>query len=133
MRSIRAAAVGTVTLSLALAATACGGGSSSGGSGDSPKTLTYWASNQGASIAQQLCDKSDLMAVFGPVNSSVALAEEPIYNRCGLPELISYASAVKITNLVVLDDVVAFDLDATFDNGAVKGHFAATPCASLSD
>ncbi|MBP0457212.1 ABC transporter substrate-binding protein [Streptomyces montanisoli] len=52
MRNIRAAAVGAVTLSLALAATACGGGSSSeGGSNDSPKTLTYWASNQGASIA----------------------------------------------------------------------------------
>ncbi|NED35304.1 extracellular solute-binding protein, partial [Streptomyces sp. SID8499] len=51
MRSIRAAAVGAVTLSLALAATACGGGSSTGGgSNDSPKTLTYWASNQGASI-----------------------------------------------------------------------------------
>ncbi|GAA2485628.1 sugar ABC transporter substrate-binding protein [Streptomyces longisporus] len=52
MRSIRAAAVGAVTLSLALAASACGGGSSTGGgSDDSPKTLTYWASNQGASIA----------------------------------------------------------------------------------
>ncbi|MER6073827.1 sugar ABC transporter substrate-binding protein [Streptomyces sp. NPDC001817] len=52
MRSIRAAATGAVTLSLVLAATACGGGSSSGGgSDDSPKTLTYWASNQGASIA----------------------------------------------------------------------------------
>ncbi|MFI5975563.1 ABC transporter substrate-binding protein [Streptomyces sp. NPDC051452] len=52
MRSIRAAAVGAVTMSLALAATACGGGSSGGsGSNDSPKTLTYWASNQGASIA----------------------------------------------------------------------------------
>ncbi|MEU7413740.1 sugar ABC transporter substrate-binding protein [Streptomyces sp. NPDC042638] len=52
MRSIRAAAVGAVTLSLALAATACGGGSSAGGgSNDSPKTLTYWASNQGASVA----------------------------------------------------------------------------------
>jgi multiple sugar transport system substrate-binding protein/raffinose/stachyose/melibiose transport system substrate-binding protein len=39
-------------MSLALAATACGGGSSTGGgSNDSPKTLTYWASNQGASIA----------------------------------------------------------------------------------
>ncbi|MEU6350940.1 sugar ABC transporter substrate-binding protein [Streptomyces sp. NPDC047072] len=50
MRSIRTAAVGAVTLSLALAATACGGGSSTGGSNDSPKTLTYWASNQGASI-----------------------------------------------------------------------------------
>ncbi|MER5755470.1 sugar ABC transporter substrate-binding protein [Streptomyces sp. NPDC002088] len=51
MRSIRAAAVGAVTMSLALAASACGGGSASGGgSNDSPKTLTYWASNQGASI-----------------------------------------------------------------------------------
>ncbi|MFJ3336880.1 ABC transporter substrate-binding protein [Streptomyces sp. NPDC086766] len=51
MRSIRAAAVGAVTLSLALAASACGGGSpTGGGSGDSPKALTYWASNQGASI-----------------------------------------------------------------------------------
>ncbi|MEU0335843.1 sugar ABC transporter substrate-binding protein [Streptomyces sp. NPDC006193] len=52
MRSIRAAATGAVTLSLVLAATACGGGSSTeGGSNDSPKTLTYWASNQGASVA----------------------------------------------------------------------------------
>ncbi|MGW2381648.1 ABC transporter substrate-binding protein [Streptomyces sp. NPDC001658] len=51
MRSVRAAAVGAVTLSLALAASACGGGSATnGGSDDSPKTLTYWASNQGASV-----------------------------------------------------------------------------------
>ncbi|MFH8798997.1 ABC transporter substrate-binding protein [Streptomyces sp. NPDC017936] len=52
MRTIRAAAAGAVVMSLALAATACGGGSSTdgGGSDDSPKTLTYWASNQGASI-----------------------------------------------------------------------------------
>ncbi|WP_030422323.1 sugar ABC transporter substrate-binding protein [Streptomyces sp. SCSIO 75703] len=51
MRSIRAAAVGAVTLSLALAASACGGGSATGGgAGDSPKTLTYWASNQGAGV-----------------------------------------------------------------------------------
>ncbi|MFF3905679.1 ABC transporter substrate-binding protein [Streptomyces sp. NPDC001848] len=51
MRSIRAAATGAVTLSLALAASACGGGSSTGGGSDtSPKTLTYWASNQGASL-----------------------------------------------------------------------------------
>ncbi|MFG2549904.1 ABC transporter substrate-binding protein [Streptomyces sp. NPDC048581] len=51
MRSIRAAAVGAVTMSLALAASACGGGTSTGGGpDDSPKTLTYWASNQGASI-----------------------------------------------------------------------------------
>ncbi|CAL9380421.1 ABC transporter substrate-binding protein [Streptomyces sp. enrichment culture] len=51
MRSIRAAATGAVILSLALAASACGGGSSTGGgSNDSPEELTYWASNQGASI-----------------------------------------------------------------------------------
>ncbi|KOU39447.1 ABC transporter substrate-binding protein [Streptomyces sp. WM6378] len=52
MRNIRAAAIGAAALSLALAATACGGGSATGGgSNDSPKTLTYWASNQGASIS----------------------------------------------------------------------------------
>ncbi|MEU3280832.1 ABC transporter substrate-binding protein [Streptomyces antibioticus] len=52
MRTIRAAAAGAVVMSLALAVTACGGGSSTDGEGsnDSPKTLTYWASNQGASI-----------------------------------------------------------------------------------
>ncbi|MFH0177542.1 ABC transporter substrate-binding protein [Streptomyces cacaoi] len=52
MSTIRAAAAGAVVMSLALAATACGGGTSTdgGGSNDSPKTLTYWASNQGASI-----------------------------------------------------------------------------------
>ncbi|MEU8991953.1 sugar ABC transporter substrate-binding protein [Streptomyces sp. NPDC048558] len=51
MRRIRAAAVGAVTVSLLTAVTACGGGSSAGGgSNDSPKTLTYWASNQGAGI-----------------------------------------------------------------------------------
>ncbi|MFF1448340.1 ABC transporter substrate-binding protein [Streptomyces sp. NPDC058274] len=51
MRRIRAAAAGAVTVSMLTAVTACGGGSSSGGgSNDSPKTLTYWASNQGASV-----------------------------------------------------------------------------------
>ncbi len=51
MRRIRAAATGAVMLSLALTASACGGGSSTGGgSNDSPKELTYWASNQGAGI-----------------------------------------------------------------------------------
>ncbi|MGW0422288.1 extracellular solute-binding protein [Streptomyces sp. NPDC003015] len=51
MRRTRAAAAGAVTVSLLTLVTACGGGSStSGGSNDSPKTLTYWASNQGASI-----------------------------------------------------------------------------------
>ncbi|RSS35522.1 ABC transporter substrate-binding protein [Streptomyces sp. WAC08241] len=47
MRRIRAAVTGAVTLSLVLTATACGGGEDSG---SSPKTLTYWASNQGASL-----------------------------------------------------------------------------------
>jgi multiple sugar transport system substrate-binding protein len=51
MRSIRAAAAGAVTVSLLAALTACGGGSSTGGgSDDEPKTLTYWASNQGPSV-----------------------------------------------------------------------------------
>ncbi|AJE87018.1 sugar binding protein [Streptomyces albus] len=43
------AARGAVLLALALAVPACGGGTDTGGgSNDSPKTLTYWASNQGA-------------------------------------------------------------------------------------
>ncbi|MFZ3495459.1 ABC transporter substrate-binding protein [Streptomyces sp. 5.8] len=52
MRRIRVAAVGAVTLSLVLGAAACGGGGSTDGSGsnEQPKTLTYWASNQGASL-----------------------------------------------------------------------------------
>ncbi|MGW1411076.1 ABC transporter substrate-binding protein [Streptomyces sp. NPDC002403] len=51
MRRIRVAAAGAVTLSLVLTAAACGGGSTSGsGSNSQPKSLTYWASNQGASI-----------------------------------------------------------------------------------
>lgn len=50
MRRIRAAAVGAVTLSLVLTAAACGGSTGGAGSNENPKTLTYWASNQGASI-----------------------------------------------------------------------------------
>jgi multiple sugar transport system substrate-binding protein len=51
MRRIRAAAIGAVTLSLVLTAAACGGGTSgSEGSNEQPRTLTYWASNQGANI-----------------------------------------------------------------------------------
>jgi branched-chain amino acid transport system substrate-binding protein len=53
--------------------------------------------NQGASIAQKLCDNAGLLAVFGPVNSSVALAASPIYNRCGLPMITSYASNPEVT------------------------------------
>ncbi|GAA1367087.1 ABC transporter substrate-binding protein [Streptomyces beijiangensis] len=53
MRRIRAAAAVAVTVSTLAAATACGGGSDSGsgGSNNSPKTLTYWASNQAPDIA----------------------------------------------------------------------------------
>ncbi|MFF9850408.1 extracellular solute-binding protein [Streptomyces litmocidini] len=51
MRRTRAAAVGAVTLSLVLTAAACGGGSPADGSGSGGgKTLTYWASNQGANL-----------------------------------------------------------------------------------
>ncbi|MFI6950062.1 ABC transporter substrate-binding protein [Streptomyces sp. NPDC050422] len=51
MRTIRAAAAATLAISIAAGVTGCGGGtSSSGGSNDSPKTLTYWASNQGPNI-----------------------------------------------------------------------------------
>lgn len=52
MRRIRAAAVITLTTALAATVTGCGGGTSTdeGGSNDSPKTLTYWASNQGPNI-----------------------------------------------------------------------------------
>ncbi|MFD9862095.1 extracellular solute-binding protein [Streptomyces alboflavus] len=49
MRRLRAAAA--VAALTALTATACGGGTATGGgSNDSPKTLTYWASNQGPNI-----------------------------------------------------------------------------------
>ncbi|MFF2852172.1 ABC transporter substrate-binding protein [Streptomyces sp. NPDC058001] len=51
MRRFRAAAAVLTTTALCVAATGCGGGSDTGGgSNDSPKTLTYWASNQGPSI-----------------------------------------------------------------------------------
>ncbi|MEV8097481.1 sugar ABC transporter substrate-binding protein [Kitasatospora sp. NPDC085879] len=52
MRINRLAAATAVVATLALTVTACGGGSSTSGSGDnsSPKTLTYWASNQGTSL-----------------------------------------------------------------------------------
>lgn len=52
MRRLRAVAALTTVTALAATATACGGGTdTSGGSNDSPKTLTYWASNQGPSVA----------------------------------------------------------------------------------
>ncbi|MEE1752057.1 ABC transporter substrate-binding protein [Streptomyces sp. SP18CS02] len=52
MRRFRAVASSAVAVSLLATATACGGGSATGGSGsnESPKTLTYWASNQGPNL-----------------------------------------------------------------------------------
>lgn len=50
MRHVRAASAATLAIAIAAAATGCGGGTTSGGSNESPKTLTYWASNQGPSI-----------------------------------------------------------------------------------
>ncbi|MGO4631468.1 sugar ABC transporter substrate-binding protein [Streptomyces sp. 2RAF24] len=52
MRTSRAAVTGAVTLSLVLTATACGGGTAdgSGGSDSRPRTLTYWATNQGPGL-----------------------------------------------------------------------------------
>ncbi|MEV0008669.1 sugar ABC transporter substrate-binding protein [Streptomyces sp. NPDC047973] len=50
MRRIRTVAGGAAVITLLAAATACGGGTSTDGGSESPKTLTYWASNQGPSI-----------------------------------------------------------------------------------
>lgn len=53
--------------------------------------------NQGASVAQKICDDTDILAVFGHSNSSVTLAAEPIYERCGVPLYVSYSSNPQIT------------------------------------
>ncbi|WP_407548464.1 extracellular solute-binding protein [Streptomyces sp. Pv4-95] len=52
MRILRAATVTATVTVLAAAAAGCGGGSapSGGGSNNSPRTLTYWASNQGPNV-----------------------------------------------------------------------------------
>ncbi|MFC9324380.1 ABC transporter substrate-binding protein [Kitasatospora sp. NPDC057015] len=52
MRTSRVIAATALVAALTVTATACGGGSDtgSGGGSSSPKTLTYWASNQGTSI-----------------------------------------------------------------------------------
>ncbi|MFD9286762.1 ABC transporter substrate-binding protein [Streptomyces sp. NPDC060030] len=51
MRHLRAAAAITLAVAVTAGVTGCGGGTSpDGGSNESPKTLTYWASNQGPSI-----------------------------------------------------------------------------------
>ncbi|GLW73225.1 sugar ABC transporter substrate-binding protein [Kitasatospora phosalacinea] len=49
MRTHRISAALALTAAIVLTASACGGGDS-GGSNSSPKTLTYWASNQGSSL-----------------------------------------------------------------------------------
>ncbi|MEU6171524.1 sugar ABC transporter substrate-binding protein [Streptantibioticus parmotrematis] len=51
LKASRTLSATAAVLALAATATACGGGSTTGGGDDSsPKTLTYWASNQGANI-----------------------------------------------------------------------------------
>lgn len=52
MRTLRAATVAATVTALAAVASGCGGGTSPGGGGsnDSPRTLTYWASNQGPNV-----------------------------------------------------------------------------------
>jgi multiple sugar transport system substrate-binding protein len=47
---IKPLAAGVTAASLAAALTACGGGSDSGGDSGGGATITYWASNQGASL-----------------------------------------------------------------------------------
>jgi branched-chain amino acid transport system substrate-binding protein len=68
--------------------------------------------NQGASVAQQICDGT-FIATFGHANSSVTLAAMPIYNRCGMPLITSYSSNPEITQLenenvfrTIVDDAV---------------------------
>lgn len=53
--------------------------------------------NQGASVAQKICDDTKILAVFGHSNSSVTLAAEPIYERCNVPLYVSYSSNPEIT------------------------------------
>jgi multiple sugar transport system substrate-binding protein len=50
----RPAALAFVTAAAMLAASACGGGSTTAATNTSPKTLTYWASDQGSSIADDV-------------------------------------------------------------------------------
>jgi branched-chain amino acid transport system substrate-binding protein len=54
--------------------------------------------NQGASIAQKVCDDSHYLSIFGHSGSSVTLAASPIWERCGLPAMVSYSSSPAITS-----------------------------------
>lgn len=56
--------------------------------------------NQGASVAQKICDDKDIIATFGHSNSSVTLAAQPIYESCAngpVPLLVSYSSNPAVT------------------------------------
>lgn len=84
--------------------------------------------NQGASVAQKICDDSKILGVFGHTNSSVTLAAEPIYERCGVPLIVSYSSNPEITaklhkNLyrTLVDDAQLGAEMATFTAKDLKG------------
>lgn len=84
--------------------------------------------NQAASVAQKICDEGDVLGVFGHVNSSATLAAEPIYERCGVPLIVSYASNPEITakrheNLfrTLVDDAKLGAEMASFAAGEMKG------------
>lgn len=74
--------------------------------------------NQGAAVAQQICDDPNIMATFGHSNSSVTLAAMPIYERCGMPLFVSYSSNPKITETlheflfrsIVADDAMGAEM-----------------------
>lgn len=93
--------------------------------------------NQGAAVAQQLCDDTSLLAGFGHVNSSVVLAAEPIYEACGFPLFVDYASNPLITatrhaNLfrtLVADDALGGEMAAIAKNqlGMTKVGLLASP------
>lgn len=53
--------------------------------------------NQAATIAQQICDDESTSLVVGHATSGATLAASPIYDRCGLPELVLYASNPTVT------------------------------------
>lgn len=84
--------------------------------------------NQAASVAQKICDDTEVMGVFGHVNSSATLAAEPIYERCGVPLVVSYSSNPEITaerheNLfrTLVDDAKLGAEMASFAQGELGG------------
>jgi branched-chain amino acid transport system substrate-binding protein len=51
---------------------------------------------EGANIATLLCNDPAVLAVAADYNSSVALAEAPVFNECGLTQVNYYAAAPEI-------------------------------------